>query len=63
MTDPLKPPSTLLTKLGSIANYAMRLTGTDHDHHLLRELSKFSQDPEVLQWMVGMDRLNLLPKD
>jgi hypothetical protein len=61
MTDPMKPPSTLLAKLGSIVHNALLLTGTDHDQYLLGELEKHRHDPEVMQWMAGMDRLNLLP--
>lgn len=62
MPSPLKPPTTLLTKLGSIAVHADELLspeGHDFDRIALQSLLN---DAEVRQWLSEMDSFALLPK-
>lgn len=62
MADPLKPPPSLLCKLGSIAVHADELadprTGHIFDKHALEMLLA---DPEVVSWMKAMSKMGMLP--
>jgi hypothetical protein len=59
--DALKPPATVLIKLGSIARHVEEMlspTGHSFDRSALDSLLA---DPEVREWMVAADALALLP--
>ena len=60
-TNPLKPSSSLLSKLGSIIVHMEEATGPKghpFDEQVMRGLLK---DPEVSKWLKGMRKLALLP--
>lgn len=59
--DPLKPPATVLVKLGSIAIHVEEMLqphGHAFDKHALDSLMN---DPEVAHWLSAMDKMALLP--
>lgn len=58
----LAPPVTVLVKLGSIAVHADEMLspgGHDFDRVALHGLLS---DPEVVEWLAGMDRMAMVPK-
>lgn len=58
----LAPPVTVLVKLGSIAVHADEMLspgGHDFDRVALQGLLA---DPEILEWLKGMDRMAMIPK-
>lgn len=58
----LAPPVTVLVKLGSIAVHADEMLspgGHDFDRVALQGLLS---DPEVIEWLAGMDRKAMVPK-
>lgn len=62
MGDPLKPPASLLVKLGSIAVHVDEMLSPD-GHAFDREAIKsLLTDPEVIEWTAAMDKLAFLPK-
>lgn len=60
--NPLKPPASVLLKLGSIVVHADELmspTGHQFDKVALDSLLK---DPEVIDWLAQMDSMALIPR-
>lgn len=60
--NPLQPSASLLCKLGSIAVHAEEMvspTGHGFDKIAMQQLL---DDPDVKQWIEGMDALAMLPK-
>ena len=61
MSDPLKPPVSLLVKLGSIAVHAEEhwsTTGHVFDRTAAEQLL---QDKEVRAWLKAMNKMAMLP--
>jgi hypothetical protein len=59
--DVLKPDATVLIKLGSIVRHVDEMLsskGHAFDKYTLDALMK---DPEILEWMKGMDKMAFLP--
>jgi len=59
--NPLKPPASLLCKLGSILIHAEELTsskGHVFDHYALKALT---DDAEVKEWLAKMQAAAMLP--
>lgn len=62
MSDALKPPVTLLVKLGSIAVHVEELlspAGHDYDREAIKSLLA---DPEIKDWIAAMDKMAFMPK-
>lgn len=58
----LKPPTSLLVKLGSIAIHADEgLSDRGHEFDIIA-LKRLLQDEEVVEWLRLMDTLALIPK-
>jgi hypothetical protein len=60
--DEFSPPITVLVKLGSIAVHADEMLspgGHDFDRVALQGLLA---DPEIVEWLAGMDRMAMVPK-
>ncbi len=57
----LSPPATLLTKLGSIARHADEALCADGHEFDVASIKALLGDPEVAEWLEGMDALALLP--
>jgi len=62
MSDPLKPTPGILCKLGSIAVHVAELLSADGHAFDRNALDVLMKNEDVLEWLVGMDRLGLLPK-
>lgn len=61
MTDPLKPSTTLLVKLGSaLVHFEEYHSETGH-HWDLEAATSNSNDPEVREWLEAMNKLAFLP--
>lgn len=61
MSDPFKPPITLLVKLGSIAVHLEEIlspSGHIFDRHALQTLW---DDEEVKEWLAQMNKMAMLP--
>lgn len=61
MSDPLKPSTTVLIKLGSIAVHVEEMLspkGHEFDRHALDTVLN---DPEIKEWLKAMDKLAFLP--
>lgn len=62
MPDPLKPPPSLLVKLGSIAVHAEEW-GSVYGHAFDKvAMEQCLNDPEVREWRKAMDAMAMLPK-
>lgn len=59
--DPLKPPATVLVKLGSIARHWEEYSSPASHSFDVEALKALLADPEVQAWMTAMDGLALLP--
>lgn len=68
MTDTLKPPLTLLIKLGSIAVHADEMNdyGFNPQEHAFvfdrGAMVTLLQDPEVKEWIASMTKLAFVPQ-
>lgn len=60
--NPLKPPVTLLVKLGSIAIHLQELLSSKGHHFDHIALQSLWDDPEVKEWMAQMDAMAMLPR-
>ncbi len=61
--DPLTPSIPLLVKLGSlIVHYDECKSGDGHAFDVAA-INSLLSDPEVEEWIRGMDKLSLLPKN
>lgn len=61
MADLFKPDAALLVKLGSIAVHADEMLSPDgHDFDRIA-LQGLIADPQVKEWLTGMDKLAMLP--
>lgn len=60
-TDPLKPSTSLLCKLGSIARHVEEGDGGSGVVFDMVAAVALLHDPEVKNWMMHMDDLHLLP--
>jgi hypothetical protein len=58
----LKPPITLLVKLGSIAVHAQELLSPDGHQFDKIALESALRDPEVVAWLKEMDAAAMVPK-
>ena len=61
MSDALKPPLSLLVKVGSIVGHTaemLSLDGHAFDRHALETVLN---DPEVKEWMTAMRAMALVP--
>lgn len=58
----LKPPITLLVKLGSIAVHADEMLSADGHHFDRVALQGLIADPEVVAWVKEMDAAAMVPK-
>ena len=62
MANPLKPPASLLCKLGSIAVHVDEgLSAKGHEFDFVA-LKGLLEDPEVAEWLKQMDKLAFVPK-
>jgi hypothetical protein len=62
LTDVLKPSLSLLVKLGSIAVHTEEMLSKDGHAFDRHALDTALNDPEVLEWRKGMDKLALIPR-
>lgn len=60
--NPLKPPVTVLVKLGSIAVHAEELLSPTGHHFDRTALQTLFDDPEVKGWLAQMDAMAMIPK-
>ncbi len=61
MSDPLKPPITILIKLGSITVHVDEMLSA-HGHDFDRiAIESLLSDPELVEWLKQMTSLALLP--
>lgn len=61
-TDPMQPPLTLLSKIGSIAVHVdefLSPRGHTADKHAIEDLLR---DPEVIGWLEAMRHCALVPE-
>lgn len=62
MKDPLKPDTSILIKLGSIAVHVSEMLspeGHDFDRIVIQSLLN---DSEIKKWLLEMDKMALIPK-
>lgn len=59
--DVLKPTPQLLIKLGSIIVHQQELNSSDGHYMDKSALDSLLGDPEVIEWMKGMDKMAFLP--
>lgn len=62
MTKYLQPGPALLAKLGSIAVHADELLSANGHAFDRTALQSLLSDPDVVEWLRGMDEMALLPK-
>lgn len=60
-SDPLKPSTTLLCKLGSIAAHAIEAASDDRHPFDVIALRQLLTDKEVFRWLSDMNKLALVP--
>ncbi len=61
MTDPLKPTTTLLIKLGSIIVHQDEMMSSKGHYFDKDALETVRNDPEVVDWFKAMDAMAFLP--
>lgn len=59
--DPLKPPASLLCKLGSIVVHADEMMSPKGHAFDATALKTILADPEVIEWLAAMNEMALLP--
>lgn len=62
MSNPLKPPTGLLCKLGSIVVHAEELLSPKGHAFDRGALQALFDDVEVKEWIAAMDKMAFLPK-
>lgn len=60
--DPLKPPVSMLVKLGSIVVHADEYTSHDSHPFDMQAIRSLLEDGEVAAWLKAMDQMAMLPK-
>lgn len=60
--DCLKPKTSILIKLGSIAVHADEATGKNAHEFDVTALRALLQDNEIIAWLKQMDEMALIPK-
>lgn len=58
----LAPPVTVLVKLGSIAVHVDEMLSSDGHAFDRIALQGLLTDPEIVEWLAGMDRMAMVPK-
>ena len=61
MTDVLKPPATLLVKLGSLAVHIEEMLSEKGHRFDMSAIESILGDPEVKAWLKEMGKMALLP--
>lgn len=61
MMDVLKPPASLLCKIGSIIVHTEEMNSPDGHGFDRLALNQLLADPEVIGWLEGMGKLSMLP--
>jgi hypothetical protein len=61
MSDPLKPPASVLIKLGSIAVHVEEFFSPHGHHYDKTALDQLLADPEVQEWRKAMAKMAFLP--
>jgi hypothetical protein len=59
--NPLKPPTSLLCKLGSLAVHVDEFLSTDSHQFDLTAIKQILVDDELTAWIDSMNKLALLP--
>ncbi len=59
--EPLKPPVTVLCKLGSIIIHAQEINSDNMHEFDIAVFNDLCEDEEVKEWLEGMDKMALLP--
>lgn len=59
--DPLKPPPSLLVKLGSIAIHAEEFFSPHGHPYDKTATEQLIADPEVISWCAAMHKMAMLP--
>ena len=62
MSDMLKPALPLLVKLGSIIVHAKEMNSPNGHQFDQIAMSVLLADPDVVEWLAGMDAAALLPQ-
>jgi hypothetical protein len=62
VSDPLKPPATVLCKLGSLAVHVDEMFSDDGHAFDRVAVKQILADNELRQWLAEMDKMALLPK-
>ena len=60
--DPLKPPLSMLVKLGSIVVHADEFISDDRHEFDIVAIRSLLLDDEVAAWLKAMDQMAMLPK-
>ena len=60
--NPLKPPITLLVKLGSIAIHIEELASPSGHHFDKIAVASLLNDPEVKDWLAQMNAMAMIPR-
>ena len=58
----LAPPITVLVKLGSIAVHVEEMLSADGHAFDRIALQGLLADPEIVEWLAGMDRMAMVPE-
>jgi hypothetical protein len=61
-TDVLKPTPQLLIKLGSLITHYQEFNSPNGHELDLVTIHSLEKDPDVKEWLKGMDEMALLPK-
>ena len=61
MSEVLKPPASLLCKLGSIVVHVEEMLSDDGHEFDKAAIESLLKDYEVAEWLVGMEDLAMLP--
>jgi len=60
--NPVKPSSSLLSKLGSIVVHTEEMLSEKSHHFDLIALKTVLNDPEVVEWLVEMRKMAMIPE-
>lgn len=61
-TNPLRPSTTLLVKLGSLIVHYDEMNSPGGHSFDVAVIEQLRADPEVAEWFAAMDKLAMLPK-